>query len=52
MTPDTDRTRITDLETLARARFTKLTAAEIELKLVGSPNLEYKDLTAKVQDAA
>ncbi len=22
------------------------------LKLIGSPNLEYKDLTAKVQDAA
>jgi sRNA-binding regulator protein Hfq len=31
MTPDTDRTQNTDLEALARARFTKLTAAEIKL---------------------
>jgi hypothetical protein len=25
---------------------------DIMLKLIGSPNLEYKNLTAKVQDAA
>jgi hypothetical protein len=31
MTPDSDRARNTDLEALARARFTELTAAEIKL---------------------
>ena len=31
MTPDTGRTQNTDLETLARARFTELSAAEIKL---------------------
>ena len=39
MTPDSDRTQNTDLETLARARFTKLTAAEIKL-LQAAPKAE------------
>jgi sRNA-binding regulator protein Hfq len=40
MTPDKDRTQNTGLETLARARFTKLTAAEINL-LQAAPKGEF-----------
>ncbi len=49
MTPDSDRTQNTDLETLARARFTKLTAAEIKL-LQAAPKGEFAVCGPNVND--